>query len=209
MAQFCSCCKAVKDTLRRVNQDPAELLAFITAGLRTGRAITQQKRSRAGAHGAAARQATTTTTTTQDTSPPEARRDTCTVPWRPPAAPSPRRAALRRRSTRTRRRRLTHPPGSSRPAAPSSLLPWRTLLVFGCVRRRKKEPPHQTRPGQLQEDAYSKASNLGAAERGSAPGWPGSGGMNRGTSKLFQDSPASLHHHMGLRCIAADEEAAR
>lgn len=112
----------------------------------------------------------------------------------PPGAPSLLRWDPRRRL----KLRLRHPPGSSRPAALSSVLPWPTLFVFGYLRSKKASAINAARAELLcLGSKYPKRPMYDAA--------PPRGGLDLewwsvGTGKLFQDAPTSCissQYHMG------------
>lgn len=112
----------------------------------------------------------------------------------PPGAPSLLRWDPRRRL----KLRLRHPPGSSRPAALSSVLPWPTLFVFGYLRSKKASAINAARAELLcLGSKYPKRPMYDAA--------PPRGGLDLewwsvGTGKHFQDAPTSCisrQYHMG------------
>lgn len=111
----------------------------------------------------------------------------------PPGASSPLRWDPRRRL----KLRLRHPPGSSRPAALSSVLPWPTLFVFGYLRSKKASAINAATELLCLGSKYPKRPMYDAA--------PPRGGLDLewwsvGTGKLFQDAPTSCisrQYHMG------------
>lgn len=110
------------------------------------------------------------------------------------------------RSAPRRRLTLTHPPGSSRPAALSSLLlPWRTTTKVNFYFSRENR--RHSLPGWYFlcfKYSVSRGSRYEARQRSSAPGWPGSGVMSEDQQTLFRTVwTTSPHLSHGARLTAS------